>query len=282
MKKSATVVEHAIPSPFPRPSSGGGLVVDEKCKCRHRRSSHWDTEIYGGGACGTEPMNRPCRCQQFEKVDNFYKHREVGTRATTHRGLRNSLGRGSVVAGKLSVEGKERRPGRSFRLADLRMGQPSHTKGSVLGVGCNPSYAVAARIQTALDPTQAPGPVKTLAQMTEQEREQFQAPILTPVGEEPEEWKPSTIDLEGLRLGPEFLRKKWLRKEEAEVPTRLLFAISPKWRSALRRAGVHLHARMEQHRYAYPLDEERWKKALSWGVRSANRVEQALCFNRFG
>lgn len=78
-------------------------------------------------------------------------------------------------------EGTGKKHGGRFHQRMVTLGSLSITRGSSGTVTNDPSYAVASRISEALDPSKAPGKVRTLADMSEEEKEalakEYGAPI---------------------------------------------------------------------------------------------------------
>jgi len=269
-------MEHTMPSPFPRPSSGGGQIIDELCTCGHHRSRHQDTTGYGSGSCTAHPLKRPCRCAKFVRADNIYRH---SGRHPVHsaRGLRRRIA--APRSKKVGNYGLRTEDG-TFSAVEVRIAPSSRPRGTTLGVGADPAHAIGAAIQRALDPTTIPGRVRTLAEMSPAERARLEtelgATISTPAGAQPAAWHPTAADLQLLRLGPVHqYDPKW--RDGRTLPRRMLFAVQTKYSGCLRRAAGHLHARRERNVNGYSLDESRWKQAQAWGVIEVDEATQNAC-----
>ena len=278
----APALVHRHPSPFPRPSTGGGQIVDEKCTCRHRRSRHQDTSGYGTGACCASQGKGLCRCRHFTRADNIYQSTHQPSRLTSARRLRQRAS-ATLHTGGMRVIDILRDEHNHLVTAVVEMRQPqSTTKGTGLGLGVDPAYAIAQRINASLDPTRASSVPKTLADMTPAERDQlaatYGAPIVpAPPPTPPTPRQPNAADLQGIRLGPVFDYHQILRSgEKRVVPARYLFATGIHWRRALTYTGHRLRAERALGVYAYPLLGDQITQALAWGIREANRIEQAI------
>jgi hypothetical protein len=290
MADDTPTVKHTLPSPFPRSDARGTTVTEERCRCGHLHHHHEDTvEGYGLGTCGARHgrYRACCSCTAFVYDRAVHRLRKVLTKRTSMKKLNARLGCDGpgLVYGtrnklRVSVRDEYRDPKtHAFTDVDLAA-QPPRTherRGTQLGLGADPAFIVALRITAALDPTQAPGKVRTLADMSAEERERLGAPCgLVAGAPPPPRSPPSAHALANLRLGPVsdyIIRPHGPRT--CHLPRRLLFSVNNDWH-ALRDIAHRLHVRREKFMEAYSLGEEKWKQVLAWGVREANRIEQTM------
>ncbi len=67
------------PNPFPMSLPSGRLIVDEYCRCGHKRSEHGHTVAWGHGECKASATSRngrvhreECVCQKFTWKASIY------------------------------------------------------------------------------------------------------------------------------------------------------------------------------------------------------------------
>ena len=279
MARTRPQVTHTVASPFPYTSSLGGTVLDERCACGHHRSSHRDQEGgYGHGACEMRAgFGRACACQMFKHESNIrhYKRPALRVRQSSRQFQQRLNGADTLGARGTKVTVRVRSEDRNeadhtFTVAEIAVQPPSMNarRGSALGLGANPAYVIAQRIKAALDPRQVCRPARQLADMTEAERQrlavELEAPLSPAAGTPHVPKAPPATAISSIRLGPPDANNE-----------RLLFSTTGDWRQ-LNAIARRLHVRREPFIEAYRLREPRWRLALAWGIREANRVEQTI------
>jgi hypothetical protein len=192
-------------------------------------------------------------------------------RLPRNNGLMSNKVVANVTEGNLDDKGR-------VESVTLSVHGPSRTaRGTKLGLGSSPSFVIARRIECALDPVRAPGKVRTLKDMTQEER----ARIATELGVEspmtPAE-KPRSLCVKHLCLGPEYSCTVE-NKRGGSITWRKsdLFLTSNRYWKELQAVQARFHLyRSDKFDYTYNVTSEQREAILALGVRAVNRIEERI------
>jgi len=155
---------------------------------------------------------------------------------------------------------------------------PGHTpRGSNLGVGTDPSYVIGRRIECALDPTQAPGRVRSLNDMTPEERAKIAKELGANVPAAPTV-KPRALCVEHLRLGPEY-EYTVVGENGNSITWRKsdIFVTDDRYWREMRAVQGRFHLyRKDKFEHVYTVKPDQREAILALGVRAINRIEEHI------
>ena len=154
---------------------------------------------------------------------------------------------------------------------------PRRTRGTNLGAGCDPCFVIGRRIEAALDPRQAPAKVRTLKDMTPEERARIAGELGADVPAAPLA-KLRTLCVEHLRLGPEYEYTVVSSNGESLTwrKSDLLLTEERYWREMKAvQARFHLY-RKDKFENVYTVSQAQREAVLALGVRAVNRIEERI------
>lgn len=155
---------------------------------------------------------------------------------------------------------------------------PTQTaRGTNLGVGAEPAYVIGRRIEWALDPTKAPGKVRSLNDMTPEERSRISAELGVPVPDAPPE-KPKALYVEHVRLGPEYEYTVNFATGYSQTFRRsdLFLTDHRYWREIMAVQVRFRLYRKDKFEFVYTVKPSQREAVLALGVRSVNRIEERV------